>query len=237
MNELNLSKRLQTVANFVPNQSHLADIGSDHAYLPAYLCLEEIIEFAVAGEVNEGPFQSAKQLVEKLNLTDKISVRKGDGLEVITDEDNIDCITICGMGGALIADILQRGHKKLANVKRLVLQPNVVAEKVRRWLYANGWQLIAEQIVEEDGKIYEVLVAERGDVTAPYDEKSLELQFLLGPFLLREKNEVFIKKWRQEMEIWKRIVKQLEQAEQTDERMSKRNQWLEQIKRVEEVLS
>lgn len=237
MNELKLSKRLQTVANYIPRNSSIADIGSDHAYLPAYLCLNEMITFAIAGEVNDGPYESAKQLVERLQLEKKISVRKGDGLEVIDVNDQVDVITICGMGGALIASILQAHQDRLNKVKRLILQPNVYAEIVRRWLFANGWELMSEEIIEDEGKIYEILVAERGNPLAPYKEGQLEAQFLLGPFLLKEKNEAFQKKWTQEMNKWKKIVQQLEQAEQNDERMTKRKALLEKIELVEGVLS
>lgn len=236
MKELSLSLRLQTVADIVPKNACLADIGTDHAYLPAYLCQKGIIKKAIAGEVNEGPYQAAKHFVEKLSLTEKISVRKGDGLAVISENDKVDVITICGMGGVLITNILQAEKDRLKNVKRLILQPNVAAESVRKWLYENGWQLIDERIIEENGKIYEILVAERGDPKAPYDEEFLEQQFFVGPFLLKEKNEAFIKKWTQELNNWRRIIEQLERAEETPELSEKRRQLLSQIQFVEEVL-
>ena len=109
MNENQLSKRLATVGDLIPRGSRLADIGSDHAYLPVALMLENKLSFAVAGEVVEGPYQSAKTQVSKSNLTDKIIVRLANGLDAIEPEDQIDVISICGMGGTLIRDILEAG--------------------------------------------------------------------------------------------------------------------------------
>ncbi|CEG27891.1 tRNA (adenine(22)-N(1))-methyltransferase [Bacillus sp. B-jedd] len=235
MNAQQLSMRLATVAAFVPEGAKLADIGSDHAYLPCYLANKGLISSAIAGEVVEGPYLSAKKQVEAEGLDDIIQVRMGNGLEVISSND-ADCITIAGMGGALIAEILEAGKDKLGQITRLVLQPNVSAISVREWLRDNGWELIDEAILEEDGKIYEILAAEKGIPDKPY-ESGLEKGLLFGPFLLKRKNEVFTKKWSFEKENWQRIVKQLDQARETEEAKKKKEEIFEKIKLVEEVLS
>ncbi len=232
VNELQLSKRLQTVASFIPKGSVLADIGSDHAYLPCYAYLHGYITKAIAGEVADGPFRSAKQQVEKSGLSHVISVRKGDGLQVVALNE-VDCITIAGMGGTLISNILENGKEKLEAVKRLILQPNVGAHIVRQWLLNNEWELIDERILEEDGQIYEVLVAERGDPYRPYNQ--LHVEMLLGPFLLKERNEVFRKKWDMEMKHWQNVIEQLKYAK-TDEAIKKKQQFLETLQMVEEAL-
>lgn len=234
MNEVKLSKRLETVVSFIPKGSKLADIGSDHAYLPCYAYLNGYITTAVAGEVADGPLRSAKQQVTKTGLNDIISVRKGDGLAVI-EPNEVDCITIAGMGGTLIAHILEAGKNKLEGVKRLILQPNVGAHIVRQWLISNDWELIAERILEEDGQIYEVLVAEKGDGTKPYDH--LEAELLVGPFLCKERNNIFLKKWRNEVNHWKRIVAQLKEKATTPENVAKKQELERKIQLVEEALS
>ncbi len=234
MNTEKLSERLHKVAQFVPKGSKLADIGSDHAYLPCYLVKKGIVPFAIAGEVVDGPYQSARRQVESERLTDMISVRLGDGLAVI-EAGEVDCITIAGMGGPLITAILSRGEEKLAAVKRLVLQPNIAAGSIRKWLVEQGWELIDEEIIKEDGKIYEILVAEKGEPYRAYGE-NLEVEFLLGPILLRKKQEVFTQKWNAELKNWKKIYSQLEQALPTTKAAEKKQELVKKINWVEEAL-
>lgn len=235
MNELNLSQRLMVVANGIPGGHTVADIGSDHAYLPCYLCLKGKIQYAVAGEVADGPYNSAISQVKALGLENKISVRKGNGLEVI-HADEVETIVIAGMGGKLIKDILEDGREKLAGVHRLVLQPNVAAEMIRYWLAENGWELKAESILEEDGKIYEVLVAERGDGFQPYQGME-DAGFQYGPFLMKDKNEAFCEKWKSELQKWRIINRQMARADETREIAERRKHMRKKILETEAMLN
>lgn len=234
MNTEKLSDRLNSVAKYVPKGSKLADIGSDHAYLPCYLTKNGIASFAIAGEVAAGPLESAQKQVSAEGLSDVISVRMGDGLDVIKPGD-ADCITIAGMGGTLITRILERGKEKLDTVKRLVLQPNISAVSIRKWLLKNHWELTAEEILEEDGKIYEILVAEKGDSLKPYGRER-DMELLLGPFLLQKKEAAFRKKWQIELENWRKVYKQLDSASPSKEINQKRQELSKVIVEVEEVL-
>ncbi|AZB43653.1 tRNA (adenine-N(1))-methyltransferase [Bacillus sp. FJAT-42376] len=236
MNEMKLSKRLSAVADFIPEGAILADIGSDHAYLPSYAVMNGKIQKAIAGEVVEGPYQSAVKQVEKTGLSNQIDVRKGDGLAVLKPSE-ATCITIAGMGGGLIAKILEDGKNKLERAERLVLQPNVHANHVRTWLIANGWELIAESILEEDQKIYEILVAEKGNPMKPYEHKNEAAAILYGPFLMQEKNEVFLKKWTREKAHWTSVISQIEKGKSTEESIKRRQDMEELIKMAEEVLT
>ncbi len=234
MNENNLSKRLSLVVDQIPPGSKLADIGSDHAYLPCYALTQGIITSAIAGEVNEGPFQSAFEQVKKLNYEKQISVRKGNGLQVI-EKGEVEVITIAGMGGPLITTILESGREKLEGIKRLILQPNVAANQIRVWLEANKWVLINEAIIEEDGIIYEVLTAEKFG-KSPYSENMYELELLLGPFLLKQNCSIFKKKWSGELAEWGKIVEQFEKAKPSAELLKKKQKLIEKMKQVREVL-
>ncbi|TKC19938.1 tRNA (adenine(22)-N(1))-methyltransferase [Robertmurraya kyonggiensis] len=235
MNIDKLSQRLQSVAGYIPEGSSIADIGSDHAYLPCHVVKKGRVPFAIAGEVVEGPFQSAKKQVESEELTNQIDVRKGDGLAVLSPGE-VDCITIAGMGGALIASILEQGLDKLEGVTRLILQPNLSAQSIRVWLIDHEWQLIAEEILEEDGKIYEILVAEKGEPHRPYNQEKIHSELLMGPFLSSKKTEPFVKKWKSEMKNWMRILSKLEQAADTEDNRQKKEELQNKLRMVEEVL-
>lgn len=213
----------------------MADIGSDHAYLPCYAVLNHKASGAIAGEITDGPFLSAKRQVEKLALNSRISVRQGDGLEVIK-KGEADAITIAGMGGSLIAQILEAGKDKLTGKERLILQPNIHAVHIREWLYKEGYALIDEVILEEDGKCYEVLVAEEGDRDAAYAGISLSAGMLVGPFLAKEKNAVFLKKWTQELRHTQTIYKQISRAASTEQNQQKLKELADRMELLKEVI-
>lgn len=227
---MQLSKRLQQVAAFVENGSVLADIGSDHAYLPTYLVKNGTIKQAIAGEVVKGPYASAVRNVRREGLESYITVRLANGLEAIQKEDQVDTVTIAGMGGALIATILEEGQEHLTTVNRIITQPNIHAEAIRRWAVENEWTIVAEEILKEDDKIYEIVVLERG--SSSYTEKEL----LLGPFLIKEKNDVFYEKWQREIQQWKRILSSLEDAKEDEVIQAKKVALNKKITAVEGVL-
>ncbi len=163
MNHLDLSQRLAAVGDFVPESARLADIGSDHAYLPVALILRGKIEYAVAGEVVQGPYESARKQVKKDGLEDRITVRLANGLDAIQPQDGITAVTIAGMGGSLIRDILEAGklNQRLSGQERLILQPNIGERTLRSWLQENQYKIQSEKILEENKKIYEIIVAEK----------------------------------------------------------------------------
>jgi tRNA (adenine22-N1)-methyltransferase len=220
-----LSKRLLTIAEHVPQGSKLADIGSDHALLPVYLAQKGIIVSAIAGELNAGPFAAALKQVMEAGLNSFIEVRQGDGLEVIASGE-VDVITIAGMGGLLIVQILTQGIAKLDQVQRIILQPNVGEEVVRRWLVEQGWFLSEEYIIQEDGKTYEVLVADRSEQAVDrnqflYQERQIAGKTIntarllaMGPYLLTQADPIWIRKWQDELIKLQRILDQLAKSQQ-----------------------
>ncbi len=232
---MNLSKRLKKVADFLPKEAVFADIGSDHAYLPCYAILHHKALKAIAGEITDGPLQSAKQQVHRLELDEQILVRKGNGLEVI-EKGEVNAVTIAGMGGALIASILNEGKHKLTGQERLILQPNIHAHHIRLWLYQEGYELLDEVILEEDGKIYEIIIAETGDKDKAYEGMSIETGMLVGPFLAKEQNDVFRRKWMNELQHMEHIEGQIQQAAQTEENKERLKELNAKIKMLKEVL-
>lgn len=211
MNETKLSARLQMVADFVPEGKILADIGSDHGYLPVYLLKKGIIEKAICGEVVKGPYQQTVKEVEKAQLTQQVTVRLADGLAAIKKEDGVQLISICGMGGKLITDILTAGKEQLTSTVDLLLQPNIHQSLVREWLMNNNYEITKEGIVEDHHKTYEVIYAKKVS-----EKVSLTPQDLFfGPLLRQEKNIVFVKKWQRILASHEKIIHQLSTSEKT----------------------
>lgn len=220
-----ISKRLELVASFVPQGAVLLDVGSDHAYLPIELVEKEKIERAIAGEVVEGPYQSAVKNVESHGLKEKIQVRLASGLAAFEEADQVSVITIAGMGGRLIATILEEGLDKLVNVERLILQPNNREDDLRIWLQDNDFQIVAESILEEAGKFYEILVVEAGQMKL----SASDVRF--GPFLSKEVSPVFIKKWQKEATKLEFALSQI-----PEKNLEERQVLVDKIQAIKEVL-
>ena len=228
MNEIKLSKRLKAVADYVDKGARLADIGSDHSYLPTYLVQKNEVEFAVAGEVVKGPFEIAKNHVAQANLKENIQVRLANGLAAIENVDKIDTIVIAGMGGILISEILEAGKGKLSSVKRLILQANNHGDTLRQWLIEHQFVIKAEQILLEAGKFYEIIVAEPTTNEHPVLSAN---DLLFGPFLSKEKSVIFQQKWQKELNTLNKIIDRL-----PDEQTEKREEVLTEIAKIKEVL-
>ena len=207
---IELGERLTRVASFVPKGSKVCDVGSDHAYLPVYLIQNDQITSGIAGEVVEGPYLSAKQTVRDYRMENRIEVRLGDGLQILSKEDDITAVTICGMGGELISRILEAGYNggHLNGRERLILQPNVAEHFVREWLMNHSYHIVEETVVEDNHRLYEIIVAEPVDKRVEYTE--LELKY--GPILLKESSALSVAKWNWLNRKNKEILEQLQQS-------------------------
>ncbi|MFZ4452001.1 tRNA (adenine(22)-N(1))-methyltransferase [Salibacterium aidingense] len=239
MNKNHLSKRLFAVAEHIPAGAVIADIGTDHGILPIYAVKQGTAVSAIASDVNAGPLESARNNIAAEQLESRIITRAGDGLQALKKEDNVDTVIIAGMGGALITSMLNEGTCPLQNVQRLILQPNLGAEEIRRWLLHNHWQLTSESIIEESGKIYEILTAVKGNGDKPYSDnlKRIEAELLFGPFLLQKKNRAFVKKWSREKKQWETIISELNKAEEPRQVAAKKRELQKKINLAEEVLT
>ncbi len=207
MNEHTLSLRLERVAANVPVGARLADIGSDHGYLPVALMRRGLIAAAVAGEVATTPFHAAQRSVRDNGLEARIAVRLADGLAAITAQDGITAISICGMGGETIRDILDSGKTHLSGEERLILQPNGGEQPLRQWLMENGYSILHEELLRENRFYYEIIVAERA---APVHYTAEQLYF--GPLQMQTRSPVFLAKWQRLLRLKHKTLAGLEQA-------------------------
>lgn len=152
----NLKNRLYTVSTLVPRGARVADIGTDHGHLPIYLIQQGISPFCLACDIKEKPLQSAKENIEKVGLQN-IETRLGPGLlPVLPDE--VDCITVAGMGGEVIASILEDSPWVRNERYTLILQPMTSADALRRYLCEKGFSIEKEIACEENRKVYTVML-------------------------------------------------------------------------------
>ena len=153
MRTFELSPRLRSVADMVPEGAKLADIGTDHAYLPTWLILHGVIDQAIAADLREGPLERAKMTAEKYGLGDHMSFRLCDGLSGVREEE-ADVISIAGMGGETIAEILAAAPWTKSGEKLLLLQPMSAQPELRSWLQSHGYIICREVLSKEGDTLY-----------------------------------------------------------------------------------
>lgn len=162
LREKKISLRLKNICDMVPKTSKkVLDVGTDHGYVPIYLVRNKQILSAIAADISGPSLQKAKDEIEKNNLTDSISVREGDGLQVIRDQDEIDTVIIAGMGGVLISEILEQAdHLSKKNAMSFVLQPVQGVEELRIYLNSHNYKIMEEKFFKWSGKFYQSFLCE-----------------------------------------------------------------------------
>ncbi|NBF07871.1 tRNA (adenine-N(1))-methyltransferase [Pseudomonas sp. Fl4BN1] len=201
--------RLERVAAHVPAGARLADIGSDHGYLPVALMRRGAIATAVAGEVALTPFHAAERTVRENSLEQRITVRLANGLAAIEAADRITAISICGMGGETIRDILDSGKAHLSGQERLILQPNGGEQPLRQWLMENDYRILCEELLRENRFDYEIIVAERA---GPVTYSAEELYF--GPLQMQARSPAFLAKWQRLLRVKHKTLAHFAKARQ-----------------------
>ncbi len=156
---MKLTPRLQKIASLVPKNSVMADIGTDHAYIPAYCILNGICQKAFAMDVNSGPLSNAEETLTRYGISDKVELRLSNGLERLSP-DEADTVVIAGMGGLLIKSILENGNLKEGTT--LILQPMLAVKELRQYLYESEMAVDNEYLAKEDRKLYNIIVATVG---------------------------------------------------------------------------
>ena len=229
---MELSKRLKAVAELVTPGMRLADVGTDHGYIPIYLTEAGVIPSAIAMDINKGPLERAKEHIREHGLEGKIQTRLSDGLKNL-QMNEADCMIAAGMGGGLVIRILSEERDTAGSLKDLILQPQSEIDSVRKYLTEEGYRIVAEDMVYEDGKYYPMMkavpcMAGAGEI--PYSEEELEF----GRVLLQQAHPVLGQFLEREMEIQNRILSALEsqesvRAKKRMEEISYRIEWIRGI--------
>lgn len=206
---MQISKRLEAVANMVTSGCCLADIGTDHAYIPIYLAEAGKIAHAIAMDVNKGPLERAKDHIQMYGLEQQIETRCSDGLAAL-QKGEADQIVIAGMGGPLTVRILRDGADKLTKDCGLILQPQSEISSVRSYLQENGYCIMEEELILEDGKYYPMMKAVQKDSLAVTEqEKMSDAELRYGPLLMKKRHPILLEYVKREEELNNRILDSL----------------------------
>lgn len=184
MAQIKLSDRLLAIARLVPPLGGVADVGTDHGYIPVWLAQNGHSGKIYASDINEAPLEHAKLTAVEYGQADRISFALCDGLAAL-DGTDISTVIIAGMGGENIADILSAAPWTKTLRTRLILQPMTKSALLRSWLFDNGYRVLSEQLVQ-DGLVYEILTAEAGE-----DESYSPAELLTGHSKLISNDPLF----------------------------------------------
>lgn len=190
-----ISKRLLEIAKYIKGYETLADIACDHGYLGIYAAINFNLKEVLLTDINEMPLASAKENVAKRELNSVIKTKLGDGLAPL-DKD-YDVITIAGIGGVLLVQILENDLDKAKRAKRLVLCSNTDTDLVRKYLVENGFMIEREEMIH-DYKYYEIIVAKYIGQVVNYTD--LEIKY--GPVLLKEKSKEFCEYYERQLKLY-----------------------------------
>ena len=226
---MQLSQRLSSVASMVTAGNCLADVGTDHGYVPIYLYERNVIPRAIAMDVNKGPLERAALHIAESGMKDVIETRLSDGLTALRPKE-ADSIVIAGMGGPLMIRILSAYPEVTASAKELILQPQSEIAEVRIWLYEQGYEIVEEHMVYEEGKYYPMFKA----VKNPEAKKLSYLEYKFGRLEVLKEKEVLKDFILRELSNNQNILQKLEE-EQTEKSKGRAEEMKQLIKELEEM--
>jgi len=200
---IKLSKRLEAISSLVPNNSKVIDIGCDHGLLDIYLYQSKISSKVIASDINENALNNAKENIKNNNLEKYIETRLGNGLETLTEKDDINTIIISGMGSHTVIGILKNSLSKLKKINTIIIQSNTNIELLRKEVTKLNYLIEDELLVEDNKKIYTIIKFIKGK--KKYSKKEL----YLGPILLEKNTELFQKHNEKELEKLKILLKMM----------------------------
>lgn len=195
---IKISKRLETIANYIEDNSKVIDIGCDHGLLDIYLALHKKNINVIASDIREKALERAKSNIKKYRVEDKIDLRMGDGLKVL-DNDQVDTIIIAGLGGDKIINIFYNSRKKLKGITNIIIQSNTKISKLRYLICRLGYYIEDEKLILENNKIYTIIYFKKGK------KKYRLADFLLGPILRKNKDSLYLTLIKKEINEYKKI--------------------------------
>lgn len=232
---MELSKRLYAVASLVTEGASVADIGTDHGYIPIYLAENNLSQKIIAMDVNKGPLERAMIHIKANHLEHLIETRLSDGFAAL-EKGEVDTIIAAGMGGGLVIKILTDHPEITDSIKCFILQPQSEISKVREYLHNHGFYIMEEDMVEEDGKYYPMMkVVHWKDRDCNLLEESYDdAEFMYGKYLLEHAHPVLKEFLNRELVLKTEITENLKQkaGENAKKRILELEEEQEKIKQV-----
>lgn len=228
---MKLTNRLLKIANLVTPNKRLADIGTDHGYIPVYLLNKGVIDFAILADINKGPLENARSEVNRNKLQEKVDLRLGSGIEVLK-KGEVDEIIIAGMGGILIADLLEANKEVAHNTEKLILQPMQAQEELRIYLLNNGYEILDECLEKEDFRLYEIIVAKYTGKNTNVEDN---IYYEVGKKLIENKDKLLPEFIENKIKKYNNIIEKLGDNN-SEAVVSKRNLANERIEKLKKLI-
>ncbi|GAA0861860.1 class I SAM-dependent methyltransferase [Paraclostridium tenue] len=228
---MKLTDRLLKIASLVDEGKKIADIGTDHGYIPVYLLNNNKIDYAILADVNKGPLENAKKEVRHNKLDEKVDLRLGSGLEVLNPNE-VDEVIIAGMGGILISELLEAKKSVSQTVDKLILQPMQAQNELRKYLYNNGYEILNEVLVKEDFRIYEIIVAK---YTGKNTEVNDDIYYEIGSKLIENNDKLLHEFINKKINSYESIISKLEGKNGASIEV-KRNSTINNIKKLKGLI-
>jgi len=225
-----LTKRLEVIASYFSSCESMADIGTDHAYLPIYLAKQKEYAKLIATELNSGPLERARKEVQDVGVDSVIELRQGNGLACLKIGE-VEAVAIAGMGGETIRDILQDALPLVKSLKLLVLQPMSRGTILREWLAEQGFLFLDEELVAEDNHLYEIIVVRLEEGGRDYS--SLELE--IGPILLEKRHPLLISQVERLLKRYEQVFLNLK-GEKNEKYLSRIEEIRKKIEKLGEIV-
>lgn len=249
---IKLSERLKTIADFIEIGESVADIGTDHGFLPIYLWENNISPKLILSDINQGPLDKANENIAVYNLKSKVKIntkvanfdlRKGSGMETV-DYGEVDDIVIAGMGGKLIIDIMNFDLEKSKSFNKFILQPRTAPEKLREWLLDSGFKIADEILVREGKYIWEIIMA-KPICGEEKDFKKESYGYEISPILVKKKDPLLKEFLERKLAIIARIIEGIKKVDYNEKnkidntyqlKLNELEDKIEYLRRVKEEL-
>ena len=230
---MEISKRLKFIANHIDKVISIADVGTDHGYIPLYTLRKGLCERAIASDINKEPLDKARLNALLEGMGDELEFRLGSGLEPIK-EGEVQAVIIAGMGANLIKDILEKDIEKVDNLDYLILQPAQNPKFLREYLYTSGYEIMEEDLCKDSGKYYELFKVKRKALESTILD---DIYYEVSPKLLMSKHPLMKEYLQSKVDIYNKILDDLSKDVDSEAAVNKKREIEEKVSIISNMIN